>query len=80
MPAFPTLTELYSYFRQKAQEFNCNPCFDLKQAEIEEMNEKGANGVPGCLCAIKFVGCPCTAAEKQIEKDGMCHCEIFRRK
>ncbi|MEN6293139.1 MAG: hypothetical protein ABFD07_14150 [Methanobacterium sp.] len=43
------------------------------------MNEKGTDGVPGCLCSIKFVGCPCKAAPAQIEKDGECHCEIFRR-
>jgi len=80
MVAFDKTIDLYSYFRQKAQELDCNPCFDDKQAEIEAMNEKGMNGVPGCLCSIKFVGCPCKAAPEQIENDGECHCEIFRRK
>lgn len=43
------------------------------------MNEKGRNGKPGCLCAVKYVPCPCNAAEKQIAKDGECHCEIFKK-
>ncbi len=78
MPAFDKTTDLYSYFRQKAQEFNCNPCFDLKQAEIEEMNEKGANGVPGCLCRIN-TPCPCKRAANEIEESGSCYCEIFKK-
>lgn len=79
MPAFTSITNLFDYFRREAQKLNCNPCFDSKIADIHAMNEKGSNGKPGCLCSIKFVPCPCGGALKQIEKDGECHCEIFRR-
>jgi ferredoxin-thioredoxin reductase catalytic subunit len=76
MAAFETLTELYSYFRQKAQEMNCNPCFDKKQKEIEIMNENGSNGHPACLCK-KGSSCPCKTVEKELARDGICYCEIF---
>lgn len=79
MAAFDTKTGLYNYFRRKAQELNCNPCFDSKQAELEEMNEKGANGVPGCLCRMN-TPCPCKGVVKEIERDESCYCEIFRVK
>ena len=78
MPAFTRSTDLYSYFRQKAQELECNPCFDDKQAEIEAMNEKGMNGVPGCLCRMN-TPCPCEKGKIEIKEDGICYCEIFRR-
>lgn len=80
MPAFKKTTDLFNYFRRKAQEFGCNPRFDSKIDDIHAMNEKGSNGVPGCLCSVKFVPCPCGGALKQIEKNGECHCEIFVRK
>lgn len=79
MSAFKKTTDLFDYFRRKAQEFGCNPCFDSKIADIHAMNEKGSNEVPGCLCSVKFRKCPCDGVEKQIEKNGECHCEIFRR-
>ncbi len=79
MSAFDKTTDLYNYFRHEARELNCNPCFDDKQAEIEAMNEKGTNGTPGCLCAVKFIACPCKGAAAQIEENGECHCGIFRR-
>lgn len=81
MAAFELDINLYSYFRQNAQSFECNPCFDGKKAEIEAMNEKGANGVPCCLCRDK-TPCPCPKW-KQIVKSGTakkgdkCYCEIF---
>lgn len=80
MPAFERTTDLYSYFRQNAQELNCNPCFDNKQTDIEAMNEKGRDGKPGCLCCAVFVACPCGGAKGQIERDGECHCGIFQVK
>lgn len=79
MAAFEFTTDLFDYFRHKAQDFGCNPCFDGKIGEIRAMNEKGKDGKPGCLCIIKYVPCPCGIAKKQIEEDGMCHCEIFER-
>jgi len=80
MPAFDSEDEtgLYNYFRYQAQQMNCNPCFDDKKEEIEAMNEKGSNGVPGCLCRSN-TPCPCKAAPTEIERDGMCYCEIFVR-
>jgi len=81
MPAFDSENEtgLYNYFRYNAQQMNCNPCFDGKKDEIHAMNEKGSDGVPGCLCRSN-TPCPCKAAQKEIERDGMCYCEIFRRR
>lgn len=79
MPAFTSTTELFNYFRYHAQEFGCKLCFDDKQAEIEQMNERGSNGTPGCLCKVNSP-CPCKGAAKEIETDGMCYCEIFMRK
>lgn len=79
MPAFDTTIDLFDYFRKKAQELNCNQCFDSKKAEIEEMNSKGSNGVPGCLCRMN-TPCPCKGVAKEIENGGSCYCEIFVRK
>lgn len=79
MPAFPTTTELFDYFRRNAQKLNCNPCFDDKQAEIREMSEKGSNGLPACLCRID-ISCPCENALIEIVKTGKCSGGIFMRK
>jgi hypothetical protein len=79
MPAFNTTTELFDYFRRNARKLNCNPCFDDKQTEIREMNEKGSNGLPACLCKANTV-CPCQGAVTEIERDGACYCEIFIKK
>ena len=78
MVAFTLVTELFNYFRVLAQKYNCNPCFDDKIKEIEAMNEKGQNGKPACLCKTN-TSCPCKGAPDDIEKDGACYCEIFRR-
>jgi len=79
MAAFDKLTDLYSYFRSKALDLKCNPCFDKKQPEIEAMNQEGTEGKPRCLCKIGTF-CPCEEAPEEIEQDGECYCGIFRRK
>lgn len=79
MPAFELNTDLYSHFRQKAQEYNCNPCFDDVKEEIKVMNERGEHGILYCLCKIGKT-CPCNALVNELERDGVCHCGIFRRK
>lgn len=80
MVAFNTTEELNNYFENQAQILRCKQDFSEKQADLIAMNKKGRDGKPGCLCAIKYVPCPCIRAPEQIEKDGECHCEIFRRK
>jgi len=80
MTAFPenSVTKTLSYLRQKASEMGCNTCFDGSMIEVMEMNEKGSNGVLACLCKAN-TPCPCSGAVKEIERDGSCYCEIFRR-
>jgi ferredoxin-thioredoxin reductase catalytic subunit len=78
MPAFDSTSELFDYFRRKAQAFGCNPCFDSKIKELRAMNKKGSDGIPGCLCRVNTT-CPCGAAAIEIERDGSCYCEIFER-
>ena len=78
MPTFKTTTETFDYFRKKAQELDCDPCFDPKIKEIEAMNAKGNGEKPGCLCRIGEY-CPCDKAKEEIERDGSCYCEIFAR-
>ena len=78
MPAFRLETDLFDYFRRKAQELECNPCFDDKQEEIEAMNKEGANGIPNCLCRAK-TPCPCKKGVREIQEDGICYCEIFKK-
>ena len=79
MAAFNSTTELYDYFRHKAQDLGCNPCFDNTQAEIEVMNREGSDGKPKCLCKLG-ISCPCEEAPGEIERDNECYCGIFRRK
>lgn len=78
MTAFDLTTYLFDYFRRTAVSLGCNPCFDDKQEELQKMNEKGEDGKPACLCGRKG-GCPCEAGKKEIEKDGICYCEIFKK-
>ena len=78
MTAFTSTTELYNYFRKNAQALGCNLCFDSKQPEIEAMNKEGTDGKPKCLCKLGAF-CPCEDAQKEIEQDGKCYCEVFVR-
>ena len=78
MAAFDSITDLYDYYRRTAQKLGCGVCFDGKQKEIEVMNENGSNGLPACLCK-KGSSCPCRNVEKELERDGICYCEIFVR-
>ncbi|MDD4588900.1 MAG: hypothetical protein PHG06_00525 [Parabacteroides sp.] len=78
MAAFNSTTELYDYFRHKAQDLNCNPCMDRHIKKIELMNEKGESGTPACLCKVGTM-CPCEGANRELEADGVCYCGIFER-
>lgn len=79
MSAFERTTDLFDYFRRNAVKLGCNPCFDDKIEEIEEMNKKGEDGEPGCLCTVVYVPCPCPKGKKDIVEYGICHCEIFKK-
>jgi hypothetical protein len=79
MTAFNSTTELFNFFRKTAIDLNCNPNFDLKQKELNAMNEKGIEGKPGCLCTAVFVQCSCPKGKKDIIEYGICGCEIFKR-
>jgi ferredoxin-thioredoxin reductase catalytic subunit len=80
MTAFESQTDLEKWYVEKAVELNASTLIDDEVREkLATVNEKGKNGVPSCACAIKFSLCPCKNAKEQIEKDGECHCELFKR-
>ncbi|MCU7526794.1 MAG: hypothetical protein HF308_20175 [Ignavibacteria bacterium] len=78
MTVYNTTIELFDHFRKIAQEYGCNPCFDGVQEEIHAMNEKGEGETFYCLCKLNTT-CPCSKLEAELEKNGVCHCGIFRR-
>lgn len=84
MPAFEDndspYTNTFNYFRKQAIALDCDPNFDQQESELIEMNKKGRDGVPGCLCTATYVPCPCVKGKRDVEEKGICHCEIFRRK
>ena len=77
MAAFDKATDYMYYIQRIARYNNCKINFDDKLTEIEKMNEKGSNGVLGCLC--KNSPCPCKDLKKDLEANGICYCEIFKR-
>jgi ferredoxin-thioredoxin reductase catalytic subunit len=81
MPAFTDypVTNSYDYLRMKAEEYGCYVCFDGYHEEIMAMNAKGKDGVLYCVCRQNTPCKPCKKGIEEIEKDGKCYCEIFRR-
>lgn len=84
MPAFPDeihYTCVRNYLRKAASDIkNCSLLFDhISNADIKAMNEKGEAGQLFCFCKIG-TKCPCDDVEQEIEKNGSCHCELFRKK
>jgi hypothetical protein len=81
MTAFKTnpITDSYSYLRQHAQRFGCNPCFDhVPKDQILRMNEKGRDEILYCDQKSEFQ-CPCGGLAAMLEEDGKCWKDIFRR-
>lgn len=80
MAAFDSQKDLEKWFVEKATELNAKTEIDDDTKEkLADMNAKGRNGIPCCLCAIKFSRCPCLKAKEQIKNDGECHCELFKK-
>lgn len=73
MPAFTECpsTMSFNYLRVHAERLNCKLNFD-------DNIEKGSDGVLACLCKVG-TPCPCPDVEKDLERDGVCYCGIFRR-
>lgn len=78
MPAFPTTTELFDFFRHTAQDLGCNPCMDRHIHEIELMNQNGESGEPACLCKVG-TACPCDNVSRELDDYGECCLGIFER-
>jgi len=80
MPAFTEYpsTMSFDYLRVHAERLNCKLNFDDNIEKVLRMNEKGSDGVLACLCKVG-TPCPCPDVEKDLERDGVCYCGIFRR-
>jgi hypothetical protein len=76
MSAFPNIPVIgpLNYLRKIAMEYNCNPCFDGKDEEIQAMDEKGKDGVLYCLCKIDA---PCKPCDEFLNTK-KCYCEMFK--
>lgn len=80
MAAFDSQVDLEKWYVKTAEELNAKTEIDDETKEkLADMNAKGRNGIPGCLCAIKFSKCPCLKASEQIVKYGECNCELFEK-
>jgi ferredoxin-thioredoxin reductase catalytic subunit len=80
MTAFESQTDLEKWYIETAAELNASTHIDDDTREkLAAMNANGKNGVPSCLCTIKFSRCSCANAKKQIENEGECHCELFKK-
>ena len=84
MSAFPDeihYTCVRNYLRKSASDIeNCSLLFDhVSEEDIHAMNEKGNEGQLYCFCKIG-TKCPCDEVEQEIEHNGSCHCELFKKK
>jgi len=81
MSAFPVdpVTNSVNYMRIHASKMGYEQCFDGHLLAIYDMEEKGKDGVLYCLCRVD-TPCPCPESVDEIERNGQCHCGIFRRK
>lgn len=80
MPAFEenVYTNSFDLLRRNARKMKCNPCFDDVKEEVLIMNEKGKDRRLYCLCKVD-TPCPCKEAGRDLKRDGVCYCGIFRR-
>jgi len=72
------ITNVFNLLRKNALKMNCSPNFDSVKEEVLTMNENGKDGRLYCLCKID-TPCPCKEAGRDLKRDGVCYCGIFRR-
>lgn len=80
--------QMYAWTARYAQNkgYKLNPDKEILDIVIEGLvNNKEKNGKQYCPCRIvtddkeqdKKIICPCIYHKTEIEKNGMCHCELF---